>query len=227
MKWKQKLLMSCPYCKAALTLNIRETRCFPTADLNTETICMQLSEVGRLGERNMELLCERCFREYSFEITKNEKHEIVIRIRDEIVEGRQRQSRCYSRPSLEFRTMRSCHITKDGDLATRNLTSPIGVFSCSKFLSDIKDDGYDKKGENKMDTNLLLQCPDCHVPLALEFSDVRTFQVSSSGIEIYCSVDMVEKPERQTMQLLCPKCKRDYPFEIKMVGGYECIKMKR
>lgn len=227
MKRKQKLLMSCPYCKAALTLNIRETHRFPVADLNAGTIYMKFSEQVSPEERKLELLCERCFREFSFEITKNEKHEIVIRIRDEIVEGRQRQSRCYSRPSLEFRTMRSCHITKDGDLATRNLTDPIGVFSCSKFLSDIKDDGYDKKGENKMDTNLLLQCPDCHVPLVLEICDVRTFQVSSSGIEIYCSIDMIEKPECKTMQLLCPKCKRDYPFEIKMVNGYECIKMKR
>ena len=89
MKWKQKLLMSCPYCKAALTLNIRETRCFPTADLNTETICMQLSEEGRLGERNMELLCERCFREFCFEIAKNEMNENVIRILGEITERRQ------------------------------------------------------------------------------------------------------------------------------------------
>ena len=40
------------------------------------------------------------------------------------------------------------------------------------------------------------------------------------------TIDMIEKPECKTMQLLCPKCKRDYPFEIKMVNGYECIKMK-
>lgn len=89
MKRKQKLLMSCPYCKAALTLNIREAHRFPAADLNTETICMQLSEMGRLEERNMELLCERCFREFSFEIVKNEMNENVIRILGEITERRQ------------------------------------------------------------------------------------------------------------------------------------------
>lgn len=129
-------------------------------------------------------------------------------------------------PSLEFRSMRNSRITQDGELATRRLNDPMGMFSYSKSFSDIKDNGCDKKGESKMDTNLLLQCPDCHVPLTLEFSDVRTFQVSSSGIEIYCSIDMIENLERQTMQLLCPKCKRDYPFEIKMVNGYECIKIK-
>ena len=44
MKRKQKLLMSCPYCKAALTLNIRETHRFPVADLNAGTIYMKFSE---------------------------------------------------------------------------------------------------------------------------------------------------------------------------------------
>lgn len=140
---------------------------------------------------------------------------------------KQDQFRYSHQPSLEFRSMRNFRITQDGELATRRLNDPMGMFSYSKSFSETEDVRYDKKGEGKMDTNLLLQCPDCHVPLVLEICDVRTFQVSSSGIEIYCSIDMIEKPECKTMQLLCPKCKRDYPFEIKMVNGYECIKMKR
>lgn len=88
MKRKQKLLMSCPYCKAALTLNIRETHRFPVADLNAGTIHMKLSELVSPEERKLELLCERCFLEFSFEIVKNEMNENVIRILGEITERR-------------------------------------------------------------------------------------------------------------------------------------------
>lgn len=84
-----KLLMSCPYCKAALTLNIRETHRFPVADLNAGTIYMKFSEQVSPEERKLELLCERCFRVFSFEIVKNEMNEKVIRILGEIAERRQ------------------------------------------------------------------------------------------------------------------------------------------
>lgn len=89
MKRKQKLLMSCPYCKAALTLNIRETHRFPVADLNAGTIYMKFSEQVSPEERKLELLCERCFRVFSFEIVKNEMNDNVIRILGEIAERRQ------------------------------------------------------------------------------------------------------------------------------------------
>lgn len=88
MKWKQKLLMSCPNCNAALTLGIHETRCLPIVDLTAEVVRVPLPKLGKLTERRMELLCERRWREYSFEIVENEKHEKRIRLLKEIVERR-------------------------------------------------------------------------------------------------------------------------------------------
>ena len=105
------------------------------------------------------------------------------------------QFRYSHQPSLEFRSMRNFRITQDGELATRRLSDPMGMFSYSKSFSETEDVRCDKKGEGKMDTNLLLQCPDCHVPLVLEICDVRTFQVSSSGIEIHCSFTLIENPK--------------------------------
>lgn len=72
-----------------MTLNIRETHHFPVADLNAGTIHMKLSELVSPEERKLELLCEWCFREFSFEIVKNEMNENVIRILGEITERRQ------------------------------------------------------------------------------------------------------------------------------------------
>lgn len=144
---------------------------------------------------------------------------------------------CSSQLSLKFRPSWEYHLTKEGELATRRLSRPTEMFGCSAevlcascgflgsvILGLISDIEHDKQEENKMDPNLLLQCPDCHVPLALEVSDIRTFQVSSSGVEIYCPMDMIEKPERQSMRLFCQKCKKDFPFEIKTSRrGGECI----
>ena len=70
-------------------LNIRETHRFPVADLNAGAIYMKFSELVSPEERKRELLCERCFREFSFEIVKNEMNENVIRILGEITERRQ------------------------------------------------------------------------------------------------------------------------------------------
>lgn len=49
MKRKQKLLMSCPYCKAALTLNIRETH--PGVSINAE---LPYNPGWRIGNKKVE-----------------------------------------------------------------------------------------------------------------------------------------------------------------------------